>query len=455
MAYNRYKLALIFRVILLFLALLALAYALGEVNFNEHLPIALLILVPLVLLIVFSLRNLFKIILRRFTEMDDFFESIKYRDFSRWFNDTSGPQDIRELRTGFNKVNETFKQINKEKEAQHVYLQKILELVGTGILAYSLETGNVLWINEAFKKILNLPSLKNIRFIEQRKPELFEKIFQTNHSKGNTLSINSDYNKIQVLISSTIFTIEEDDFQLIVLQNIDGALDKSESEAWKKLLSVMTHEIMNSIAPISSLATTLENKVQLNLEDAQEHPLEIEDVKLSIESIRSRSEGLMKFANTYRGLNKITKLNESEVQVSELLENIANLLQPSMDKRNIELELQIDIPESIIRIDRHLIEQVLINLLLNAKEACADKETPKIVLSAEKNIEGKTIIKVADNGSGIPEDIQESIFIPFFSTKKKGSGIGLSLCKQIMIMHKGKIKIKTIEGVGTIMSLVF
>lgn len=455
MAYRRYKLTLLFRVTILFLTLSALAYAINFLDFEENLPISLLVIVPIIGLIILSIRNLFKLTVRRFTEMDDFFESIKYRDFSRWFNESVGPQDIRELRIGFNKVNNTFKLVNKEKEAQHLYLQKILELVDTGIIAYNIETGTVLWINDSFKNILNVPSLKYIQFVEERKPKVFETVFKTNHAKGNTVSIDNGNSKIQILVSSTEFNIEEEDFRLIVLQNIDDSLNQTESEAWKKLLSVMTHEIMNSIAPISSLAETLQNKVRASIETPEEHPLIVEDLRLSIESIRSRSEGLMKFARTYRGLNKITKLNVSEVSVTLLLSSIANLLQPSLDQKNIELEFVIDTLESKITIDRHLIEQVLINLMLNAIEACKNSEQPKIILSAEKNIHGNTIIKVIDNGGGIPEEILENIFIPFFTTKKNGTGIGLSLCKQIMLMHKGKIQIKTQEGSGTIMSLIF
>lgn len=455
MAYRRYKLTLLLRVTILFLTLSILAYAINFLDFEENLPIALLVIVPIIGLIILSIRNLFRLTVRRFTEMDDFFESIKYRDFSRWFNESVGPQDIRELRIGFNKVNNTFKQVNKEKEAQHLYLQKILELVETGIIAYSIETGTVLWINESFKKILNVPSLKYIHFVAERKPKVFETVFKTNHAKGNTVSIDNGNNKIQILISSTVFNIEEEAFRLIVLQNIDDSLNQTESEAWKKLLSVMTHEIMNSIAPISSLAETLQNKVRSSIETPEEHPLIVEDLRLSIESIRSRSEGLMKFARTYRGLNKITKLNVSEVSVTLLLSSIANLLQPSLDQKNIELEFVIDTLESKITIDRHLIEQVLINLMLNAIEACKNSEQPKIILSAEKNIQGNTIIKVVDNGGGIPEEILENIFIPFFTTKKNGTGIGLSLCKQIMLMHKGKIQINTVEGKGTVMSLIF
>ncbi|MEM6802778.1 MAG: HAMP domain-containing sensor histidine kinase, partial [Bacteroidota bacterium] len=235
----------------------------------------------------------------------------------------------------------------------------------------------------------------------------------------------------------------------------DDPLDQNESEAWKKLLSVMTHEIMNSIAPISSLAGTLTQKIDQAIEEPKAHPIEMDDLKLSIASIKSRSEGLMKFAKTYRGLNKIGEPNLSQVLLAPFLENICNLLQPSLDQKNVELELEVEHGHISIEIDAHLIEQVLINLILNAIEACKDAEQPRIKISVDKNIHGKTLIKVADNGNGIPKEIVDKIFIPFFSTKKNGSGIGLSLCKQIMLMHKGRIQINTQEGKGTVISLLF
>jgi len=455
MTYRKYKILLLLRVAILLVLLMALAYAILFLNFKTNLPITIVILTAIILITILSLRNLFEFTTRRFAEMDDFFESVKYRDFSRWFTEESGPQDIRELHKGFNKVNETFKKINKEKESQHLYLQKILELVDTGIIAYNIENGTVLWINESFKKILNIPSLKSIHFIEKRKPKLYTAIFETNHVNGNTISIDTENSKIKILISSSLFNIEEDEFNLIALQNIDDTLNQNESEAWKKLLSVMTHEIMNSIAPISSLAETLQTKIRLSIESPEKHQLEIDDLELSIESIRKRSEGLMKFAKTYRGLNKITKLNVSNVLITELFENISNLLQPSLNSKNVELQFVLNTPELQIEIDAYLIEQVLINLILNALEACKNTESPKITISAEKNIEGYTIIKVADNGKGISDEIADKIFIPFFSTKKNGSGIGLSLCKQIILLHKGKIQINTVEDKGTVFSLVF
>jgi len=455
MGYRKYKLAFLFRVAILFLLLVSIAYAITILDLKNSLPLAMVIITPLVLITILSLRSLFKFTIRRFDEMDDFFEAVKYRDFSRWFAVQSGPPDIRELHAGFNKVNETFKQINKEKEEQHLYLQKILELVDTGIVAYNIETGKVLWINESFKKILNLPTLKSTEFVRSRNTKLFIDVFETNHKKGNTITIDSENSKIKILISSSLFNIKDESYKLIVIQNIDQTLTQNESDAWKKLLSVMTHEIMNSIAPISSLAETLQTKIQDSIKNPVKNQLEMNDLDTGIESIKKRSEGLLKFAKTYRSLNKVTKLNLEKVLVKDLFENIKILMKPSLDKKGIELIFEIENSDLQIEMDRHLIEQVLINLLLNAVEASKENKNPKILLSSKKDIEGNSIIKVIDNGKGIPNEILDDIFVPFFTTKKNGSGIGLSLCKQIMLLHKGKIQIKTIKEKGTAMSLVF
>ena len=447
MTYRKYKSALFIRVAILFLSLVGLAFSISMQNFYY--------IVPTTIFVLFSLHYLYKFILRRFIEMDDFFESVKYRDFSRWFTEKSGPEDIKTLHKGFNEVNKTVKEINTKQETQYIYLQKILEMIHTGIVAYNINTGGVLWVNDSLTKTLNIPSIKNISFIEKRKPKLYHDIFETDHVNSDTLTIEIEKEKIQVLVSSSIFQIEEDSFKLIVLQNIDDTLNQNESDAWKKLLSVMTHEIMNSIAPISSLAETLQSNVRLSIDDPEGNKLEMNDLDAGIESIKKRSEGLMKFAKTYRSLNKITNLNLSKVLINELFENIKNLMQPSLDAKNIEFSFVNENSDLQVEIDTHLIEQVLINLILNSVHACEKLPNPKIVLSAKKNIEGHVILKVADNGKGIPDEILDRIFVPFFTTKKSGSGIGLSLCKQIMLLHKGKIQINSIEGEGTAISLVF
>ena len=446
MTYKRYTAGLLLRVLLLLAALVVLAFGLVKLNTYAILGGSLAS--------IGLLYFLHQFLIRRFVAMDDFFEAVKYRDFSRWFSEKHGPQDLRNLHKGFNSVNKTIKAINNERQAQFVYLQKILEMVDVGIIAYNLDSGAILWANESILSTLDLPAFKNIHFVEKRRPKLYEELFDTYRTEATSISITLKNEHLKVLISETVFQVEEDAFKLVVLQNIEDTLNQNESDAWKKLLSVMTHEIMNSIAPISSLAETLQQHIAASKTN-QEPEIDLDDLHAGISSIKKRSEGLMKFAKTYRSLSKVTHLNLETVSVNELFTNINDLLQPTLVDQRVELSFGMDQPEMLLEIDSYLIEQVLINLILNAIDATKMVAQPKIYVNATQNAKGRVLLKVLDNGSGIPEEIKESIFIPFFSTKKTGSGIGLSLSKQIMTLHKGKIQLKSEPGTGTEFTLQF
>jgi nitrogen fixation/metabolism regulation signal transduction histidine kinase len=386
-------------------------------------------------------------------ELNEFVEAIHYRDFSRYFDVKHASADVQSLRQGFNEINTTFKVISKEKETQYQYLQKVLELIDTGILSYEMGGGEIVWMNESLKNMLELPYLKTINSLEKRDRVLFEQIsdLQPGDSKIGTVHLEKSFFK--VLLSATAFQTEGKVYKLIAFQNVNEALDETESKAWQKLLSVMTHEIMNSVAPISSLADTLKNRLQRTVDEPND-PAAIEDLEIGIDTIKRRSEGLLKFAQTYRNLNKITKLNLKKLYVRELFGNLHQLMQPTLEQKNIDLEIILRETDLAFEADPSLIEQVMINLIVNAIEAVKEQEHPRIVLSAETS--GKRVIlKVADNGSGMPEELLDKIFIPFFSTKKNGSGIGLSLCKQIVMLHKGNIQVQSVEKKGTIFSLQF
>ncbi|UAB85215.1 HAMP domain-containing histidine kinase [Zunongwangia sp. SCSIO 43204] len=447
MTYKKYSLGLLLRLVILTGSLTAVAFGIS-------LHQMALIIVGAILGIV-TFYNLYKFITRRFVAMDDFFESVKYNDFSRRFVSKGAPEDLSRLHEGFNLINDKIREINSNKEAQYLYLQKILEMVDVGIISYNQKTGDVLWANEAIKKTLSIPSFKNIKFLKSRKPELFETIFEMSHLTGSSISIKVNGEKLKVLVSETVFYENEHSFKIILLQNIDETLNQNESEAWKKLLSVMTHEIMNSIAPISSLADTLQYQVTENLKNPEENTLDISDLNEAIGSIKKRSEGLMKFAKTYRSLNKVTHINRNNVFVEDLFASIERLMRPSLASKNVDLYFELSNLQLQVKIDSYLIEQVLINLIVNARDALQGIENPEIYVKAKATTDGYTVIKVIDNGNGIPQEIQETIFVPFFTTKKNGSGIGLSLCKQIMMLHKGKIQIHTEENKGTAISLLF
>ena len=433
MTFRKYEIKLGIRISLLVLMMAIVAYLIysGQSNY---------IYIP-AFLFLYQVYELFANQKRVYRELEEFSEAMFYRDFSRHFDVKRSAAELQPLRLSFNIITDT--------------LQHILEVVGTGIISYETETGEIAWMNDALKKMLNLPHFKNVHAIEKRNPELYSELsdIKIGDSKIYTAKVNKQ--SVKLLLSATMFQIEDKHFKLLSLQNINEALDETEANAWTRLLGVMTHEIMNSIAPISSLANTLKSRLQYSLEHHEVQPSYREDLEIGIDTIRKRSEALLKFADTYRNLNRINSLVLSEIYVRDLFENQHSLMMPTLSGRNIELEIVLKDPNIKILADSNLVEQILINLILNAMEAVKGTEHPRIILSASADQQKKCVLKVTDNGHGVPSELLDQIFIPFFSTKKNGTGIGLNLCKQIMHLHKGNIQVQTIEGSGTSFVMTF
>jgi len=440
--------SIFWRVAFQFASLLIFAFLL----LNKQYYLAL-ILLPI---IYFQVHSFYQLYRKMQDEVEQFVEAIHYRDFSRHFNANQGPEDIRTLRDGFNEINSTFKVVTKEKETQYQYLQKVLELVDTGILSYELKSGDIIWMNESLKKILEVPYLKTIHSLAKRDQEIYSQIVALTPGERVISTIHREKSTLKVVLSATAFQTDQIHFKLIAFQNVNEALEETEAKAWQKLLSIMTHEIMNSVAPISSLASTMQSRLKQFANEIPDDPTGIvEDLNLGIETIRKRSDGLLKFTETYRNLNKITKANLSKIYVSELFENLHRLMQPTFAQKNIEATIILKEPLLSAELDVDLIEQVLINLVLNAIDAVKNSPDPKIVFSAYTDSDNRLVIKLADNGSGMSEEVLDKIFVPFFSTRKNGSGIGLSLCKQIMRVHKGNITVQSKENEGTAFLLQF
>lgn len=404
--------------------------------------------------IIYQVAELYRFQRKAHEELNQFIEAVHYRDFSRYFDVNRASSEMQSLRKGFNEINSTFKVISKEKETQYQYLQKILELVNTGILSYREADGEVLWMNESLKQMLQLPYLKTIHSLARRDEGLYNEILTLKPGEARVVTTLLEKQSFKLLLSATLFQTEEQLYKLIAFQNVSEALDETEAKAWQKLLSVMTHEIMNSIAPISSLAETLKHRLQQS-DALPVDPGTRDDLEIGIDTIKKRSEGLLKFAQTYRNLNKISAPNLKKVYVKDIVENIYQLMQPTLQQKGITLEIVLKDTSLMLEVDPSLIEQVLINLVVNAMEAVKDKTDARIVISAWLATTKRTVIKVADNGTGMPEELLDKIFIPFFSTKKSGSGIGLSLCKQIMLLHRGNIQVQSIDGEGSAFLLLF
>ncbi len=384
---------------------------------------------------------------KAYDEISTYVESVHYRDFSRHFNVGEAPSELKTLRKGFNEINSTIKDISLEKETHYQYLQKVLEIINTGIISYEEENGDVIWLNETLKNLLQIPYLKTIHSLEKRNELLYSKIKNIKSGDQEVVKLSEGLKEMKVLLNATSFNLQNKRYKMVAIQNINEAIDETEANAWQKLLSVMTHEIMNSVAPIASLADTLKSRMQSPDSDK-------EDIALGMETIKKRSEGLLKFAQTYRNLNKVSQPQIKSIPIKELFANMFNLMNPSFEQSGIELDIIIKEPNLTVSADPNLLEQVVINLLLNAKDAVMGKEDGTVELSAQEENQ-KMLIKVSDNGKGISKEVMDKIFVPFYSTKASGSGIGLSLSKQIMLMHKGNIHVASKEGVGSVFELSF
>lgn len=446
--FKRYEWNILIKIFILISVIIAAALL-----FINELYIYEIILIPV---FIYQVIDFFRFHKKAQHEVDQFVEGVHYRDFSRHFDETHAPVELQTLRKGFNQINSTFKVISKEKETQYQYLQKILELVDTGILSYDIESAEVVWMNESLKKLLQVPYLKTIHSLSKRDWNLYHEVMALSLGTSVVSTVHLEKSSFKVLLSATAFQTEGRKYKLIAFQNVSEALDETENKAWQKLLSVMTHEIMNSIAPISSLAETLRNRLLTAKHRVKEEDMAgFEDLELGINTIKRRSEGLLKFAETYRNLNKISTLNVNKIYVRNMFENLHQLMQPTLKQKNIEMEIILKDPSLTLEADTNLIEQVLINIIVNGVEAVKDKKNPKIIMSSAYSTNNKVFIKVADNGAGMSQELLDKIFIPFFSTRKNGSGIGLSLCKQIMMMHKGNIQVQSVVSEGTVFTLQF
>src|SRR6185503_11128364 len=248
MIFKRYEWRLVLRVMLMLITLSLISWLMVK---GRDYYYFLIVTVPLV---VYEVMDLIRFQKKAQDEVSQFVESVHYRDFSRHFDVRKAPNELKPLRKGFNEINTTFKLISRERETQYHYLQKILELVDTGILSYEQETGETGWLNEAFKNLMGIPYLKTVHSLEKREEALYKELIKLKPGDAKILTINRNGQLVKILVTASMLRSDEKVYKLIAFQNVSEALDETESKAWQKLLSVMTHEIMNSVAPISSLA---------------------------------------------------------------------------------------------------------------------------------------------------------------------------------------------------------
>ncbi len=386
-------------------------------------------------------------------ELTRFLEAIRYSDFSQSFTGIPKSGSFKELERSFSEIIEQFKKTRAEKEEQSRYLQTIVQHVGVGLLSFN-QDGKVELINNAAKRLLDLTVLRNIEALSQVSPELHDTIRKLRSGDHITVPYQNGENRLLSLYA-TEFKRKGYSYTLLSIQDIRTEMEEQELDAWQKLTRVLTHEIMNSITPISSLSSTLNGIISDEKEPKQLSGETWEDVRLGLSTIEKRSQALIRFVEDYRKFTRVRIPQLSTFPVNDLFDRVRRLVEPSLKDKNIIFRQNI-VPSNLeLHADQELIEQALINLIKNSTESVEKQKDPVISLNGEIDRNSHLIIQIEDNGPGIPKDVREKIFIPFYSTRNSGSGIGLSLCKQIMKLHGGTITVQSDSDSKTTFTLKF
>lgn len=414
----------------------------------------LIVAVILGLLIIYQIYRLFYQFDRTNQELTRFLGAIRYSDFSQSFSSPEKSNSFKELERSFSEIIDQFRKTRAEKEEQTRYLQTIVQHVGVGLLSFD-QGGNVELINNAAKRLLNVTVLRDITSLSEISPELLDIIRKLRNGDHITVPFrkNDDENKLLSLYA-TEFKRKGKSYTLLSLQDIRSEMEEQELEAWQKLTRVLTHEIMNSITPISSLSSTL-NSIISEKNGPELSDDTWEDIRLGLSTIEKRSKALIRFVEDYRKFTRVRTPQISSFAVKDLFDRVHRLIDPLLERKHIRFRQNI-IPKDLeLHADQDLVEQALINIIKNATQSIDSQENAEILLQAEIGKDSRLIIQVQDNGPGIPDEVREKIFVPFYSTRNSGSGIGLSLCKQIMRMHNGTITVQSKPDVKTTFTLKF
>ncbi|MBI1769859.1 MAG: GHKL domain-containing protein [Bacteroidetes bacterium] len=426
--------------------LAATVFALGFIlanGFNFTVSIALLIAIA------FQVKQLLEIFEQPNAQEDLSTEKIKFDETTQSFKTENGNEGAKRFCSYLNESLNKLKLSRREKDSEHQFFKNIVQHVGIGILTFDDE-GVIQIINTAAKRLLKVERAEKLDDLLEVDSSLVESFKKLKTGGRELLQLKTGDETVQLSFFAIELTLRGKPMKLISMSNIQTELEEKEMKAWQDLVRVLTHEIMNSVTPISSLATVVEGELDAKIKKAelQLQKEEAEDMHLSLQTISKRSAGLIRFVKEFKNLTHVPKPRLAEVEVKCLLEELAMLHKKELADHGITVELKLQTNDLKVSADKTMIEQVLINLIKNAIQAFDSQLEKKILLSAHTN-EGHVIISVKDNGNGIDADALEKIFIPFFTTKKTGSGIGLSLSRQIMRQHGGQISVKSKLGEGT------
>jgi len=441
---------IVWRVLLIIILSLLLGYF-GVVD-----PSLRVSVICLVLLLLLSI-NLVSYLNSTNKKIRFFFDSVRNDDSSLSFPVESGNPALNELYVSMNRVNEQIQQLKIENRQQEQYFRTLLEHLAAGILTFN-DKGYVLHANSSAKKLLSMDVLTHLQQIERKDERLFETIRSMKPYERKLVAVNSPGGEIQLSLKSTSFRTNENELVILSIQDIKNELDEKEIESWMKLIRVLMHEIMNSITPITSLSESLSNIYSSGGKPVQ--PVQVSEKTIAttlqgLNVIKEQGRGLMTFVDSYRKLTRVPEPDRKYFKASELIERVMVLYNSLEKSERIKLSVNPLNSQQVLFADQNLISQVLINLLKNALEANENNDEAKIGIVVSECNDNHAEICVVDNGPGISPENLDAVFVPFFTTRPNGSGIGLSISRQIMRAHGGNLKVRSVPGKETVFCLRF
>jgi two-component system, NtrC family, nitrogen regulation sensor histidine kinase NtrY len=439
---KNFSLGIVFRIALILGFSLSFAWTFIEKNY----PLAFIFGIAEIINVV----NLYKYVTSLNRKMKRLFEAIQYQDFAITFKaDNKLGESFKDLNKDLNAVIHSFNQVRGEREATLHFINAIIQQINVGILSYDTE-GKIEINNQAANKLLKIYRLKHITDIEKQNPAIFECLVSLKPNESKLLSLAEN----DLSFSVTEIQMRGRKVRLVAIHNIRSELQIKELEAWQNLTKVLRHEIMNSVTPIVSLAETMKDIVENELKaENQKEQESIDDLKDALQTVQRRGNGIMKFVNAYREFTSIPLPNKTYYTASELFKTLEGIFSQKALENKVKLSFEIE-DDFETFIDTDQIEQVLINITKNAFEVENRSKIPSILIKSHTQ-QGTKAIEIADNGIGIEKELQEKIFIPFYTTKKTGSGIGLSLSRQIMQLNDGNINFYENQPSGAVFVLHF
>jgi two-component system nitrogen regulation sensor histidine kinase NtrY len=417
-----------------------------------------LTLINLIVILIIQLFYLFRKFNLLNSELLTFFESIRSHDSGLIFQKKTGDGKLDAIYRHFDDINLKINKIKIESIKSNLHFQNLVEHVNTGIIQFD-DKGNVEVINKVAKDFFQCGDIKMLRSLDQKVPEISKKILSLYPGTSKSIKIIINESLAVLNFKITEFKVEGKSKKLVSFHNIKEELELNETDSWKKLIRVLTHEIMNSTAPISSsikvISSLLRHEETDKIKSMDELSKEdITNTVRGLEIIEERSEGLNQFVKSYRELTKNIEPYFSDFKIIEIFKSVEFLFAEDFKNAKIKFQFLVQPEGLILKADKNLVEQVIINLVKNSIESTRDMMKREICLeSFEQN--NKISIRVTDTGEGISMEESDKIFIPFYSSKEEGSGIGLSLSRQIMQMHNGSITFDSIQGTKTEFILKF